>query len=185
MHPEPCSESHRAMQFVAMLADLGDRGVAADHRHDALVVVMKRPVGDILSLGQDVLGRPCPGLEGHRAELGVGSAVRTRDVGEVAEHVDAGKTLHREVGQDVDAAAVSLRQAGLSSANGAAIRPPPQATKRVLIVVPSESFTWPGPTSWTAVPSRNCTPSRCRALAAYSWAFSEKAFSNECPWSTR
>src|SRR5262245_40990240 len=39
---EPRRERDRPVQLVAMLTHLGDGRVAADHRHDALVVVVER-----------------------------------------------------------------------------------------------------------------------------------------------
>ncbi len=42
VHAEPRRERDRALDLVAVLADLGDGGVAADHRHDALVLVVER-----------------------------------------------------------------------------------------------------------------------------------------------
>ena len=41
-----------------------------------------------------------------------------------------------------------------SAASGAAMRPPPQMTHRVGMVVPSDSVAWPGPISLTETPSR-------------------------------
>ena len=42
VHAEPGRERERTLDLVAVLADLGDGGVAADHRHDALVLVVER-----------------------------------------------------------------------------------------------------------------------------------------------
>ena len=39
---QPGGERDRAVQLVAVRPDLGDRGAAADHRHDALVLVVER-----------------------------------------------------------------------------------------------------------------------------------------------
>ncbi len=56
-------------------------------------------------------------------------------------------------------------------------------TQRVRSVVPSDSVTWPGPTSVTPVPRRTWTPSLWSTLLAYSWADSENGPSTACPWS--
>ena len=53
-----------------------------------------------------------------------------------------------------------------SAATGAALRPPPQTTQRVLSTVPSLSVTCPGPMSVTPLPSSSSTPSFLRTSAA-------------------
>ena len=69
MHAEPGGERDRAVQLVAVRSDLGDRGAAADHRHDALVVVVERLARLAGGVGEDVLGGPGAALQGDRAEL--------------------------------------------------------------------------------------------------------------------
>ena len=66
---EPGREGDRALDLVPVLADLGDGGVAADHRHDALVLVLERLGGLAVSLTQDVLGGPPAGLLRDRSQL--------------------------------------------------------------------------------------------------------------------
>src|SRR5262249_2846611 len=91
--------------LVAALADLGDGGVAPDHRHDALVLVVERLRALSAQLAQDVGRRPDAGLLGDRAELGKRRAVAARDVGDVADGVHAGEAVAGELGLYVDAAA--------------------------------------------------------------------------------
>ena len=49
------------------------------------------------------------------------------------------------------------------------------------MMLPSESLTWPGPTSETPVPSRSVTPALVSTSAAYAPDFVENALSNELP----
>ena len=89
VHAEPGGERDHAVELVAVRPDLGDRGAAADHRHDALVVVVERLARLAGGVGEDVLGRPGAALQRDRAELRVRVAVGARDVRDVADHVDA------------------------------------------------------------------------------------------------
>src|SRR3954471_15333823 len=76
VHAEPGGEGDDAVQLVAVRADLGDGGAAADHRHDALVVVVER-LGVIAARdGADVVRRPRAALERDGAEPGQRVAVR-------------------------------------------------------------------------------------------------------------
>ena len=70
VYAEPGGEGDRALHLMVMLADLGNRRVAADHRHDALVLVDKGFGGLSVQLTENVLPRPLPRLLGHRAQLG-------------------------------------------------------------------------------------------------------------------
>jgi hypothetical protein len=63
------------VQLVPVLPHLGDRGAAADHGHDALVVVVERAARLAGDAGADVVRRPGAALQRHRAELRVGAAV--------------------------------------------------------------------------------------------------------------
>ena len=56
------------MHLVAVFADLGDRRLAADHRHDPLVVVVEGLAALALGVGEDVPSRPVAGLLGDAAE---------------------------------------------------------------------------------------------------------------------
>ena len=99
------------MQLVTVRADLGDRGPAADHRHDALVVVVERLTRLAREVRQHVVTRPAAALLRDRAELGQEVAVRARDVRAVAHGVDARSAVHGEVRLHLDAATGPLRQA--------------------------------------------------------------------------
>ena len=108
---EPGGVGDRAVQLVAVRADLGDRGAAPDHGHDALVVVVERLARLAGEVGEQVVGGPDPALLSHRAELGQVVAVRARDVGDVADRVHARRTVHGEIRQYVHPAAGALREA--------------------------------------------------------------------------
>src|SRR3954463_2359108 len=64
---QPCEEGGQAVQLAPPRADLGERGAAPDHRHDALVAVRERPAGAAVEAGEDVLRRPHAALERHRS----------------------------------------------------------------------------------------------------------------------
>ena len=67
--PSQAENAIDAVQLVAVRADLGDRGAAADHGHDALVVVVEglaRLAGEV---GEHVLRRAVAALQRDRAEL--------------------------------------------------------------------------------------------------------------------
>ena len=89
-------------------------------------------------------GGPLPGLQRHRAELREGPAVGPGDVGHVADRVDAGEAVDREVGGHVEAAAAALRRARRAAGEPAAWIPPAHTTVRVRISEPSESTTRSG-----------------------------------------
>ena len=69
MHAQPRRERESAFQLVAMLPDLGHSRLAADHRHDALVLVLERPAALALHVGEDVLRCPVARLLGDAPEL--------------------------------------------------------------------------------------------------------------------
>ena len=60
---EPGRERDRAVELVPVRADLGDRGAATDHGHDALVVVVERLARLAGRVGEDVLRGPCAALQ--------------------------------------------------------------------------------------------------------------------------
>ena len=92
---EPGGEGDVAVQLVVVGTHLGDGRAVADHRHDALVLVVEGLARLAVDVGEDVLGRPPAGLEGDRAELREVVAVVVGDVGHVADRVDAGEALRR------------------------------------------------------------------------------------------
>jgi hypothetical protein len=97
VHTEPCRECEPAVQLVSVLADLGDRGPATDHRHDSLVPVVERRSRYALHGGQDVLRGPVARLLGDTAELREGRLVAVRDRGDVAHRVHVRQAGQREV----------------------------------------------------------------------------------------
>jgi len=62
VHTQPGGERDRAVELVAMLADLGDGGASADHCHDPLVLVMERRRRLAGRLREDALRNACPAL---------------------------------------------------------------------------------------------------------------------------
>ena len=98
VHPSQAANAERSVHLPAARTHRGDRGSAADHRHDALVLVaerLRRPAGEVR---EQVLGGPHPALERHGAELRERLPVRARDVGDVADRIDPGEALHRQLG---------------------------------------------------------------------------------------
>jgi hypothetical protein len=57
------AERNRPVQFVAVRSDFGDRRAAADHGHDALVVVVEGLAWRAGGVGEDVLRSPGAALE--------------------------------------------------------------------------------------------------------------------------
>ena len=161
VHAEPRRERHRAVDLVPVLADLGDGGVAADHGHDALVLVVEglgRARRAICA--QDVLPGPLAGLLRDGAELGERRRVRLvarRDVRDVTDGVHAGVALDRQVGMDVDAAPRPVLGPAVC-ATAEPDSPPAQMTVRVGMTVPSSSSTRSACTLATVTPSLGTTP---------------------------
>src|SRR5450755_4678460 len=110
VHTQPGRERDRTVELVAMLADFGHSGATADHRHDALVLVVKRFRWLTGDLGEDAVCDTLTALERHRPELREGIAVGSWDVGDVTDDVYPGNAVHSEVLPDVDAPAPSLRE---------------------------------------------------------------------------
>ena len=99
VHAQPGGERDDAVQLVAVRAHLRDGGAAADHGHDALVVVVEARARLAGEVGEHVLRRRLAALQRDRPELRVGAPVRAAgDVGHVADRVDARAALDRQVG---------------------------------------------------------------------------------------
>src|SRR5579862_9932611 len=58
MNAQPGGKRDRALQLVAVLANLGDSGVASDHRHDAFIEILKLLPRLALKIPDDVLRAP-------------------------------------------------------------------------------------------------------------------------------
>jgi hypothetical protein len=101
---EPGGEGEWALYLMAVLAHLGNGGVATDHRHDALVLV-DEGLGTLSpQVTNDILCGPFSRLLGDGAELGECSPVVTgRNVGHVSHCIGSGVAGHGEVRSDVDA----------------------------------------------------------------------------------
>jgi hypothetical protein len=112
--PDPRRERNRALHLVTVLADLCDGRVAADHRHDALVLVDERRRGLPVQLSDDIACCPLARLLSHRAQLGQRPALRrgVRDVRDVADGVAPRVAGDRQVREHVDAPASTQRRAG-------------------------------------------------------------------------
>ena len=114
VYAEPGGEGERALHLVAMFAHLGHGRVAADHRHDALVLVGEGLGAFSPQLSDDVLCGPPSRLLGHRAELGECSPVVTRrNVRHVSHGVGTGVAGQGEVWSDVKATTAPWRGAGV------------------------------------------------------------------------
>src|SRR3954453_23744397 len=116
-----------------MLSDLGDGGIATDHRHDALVLVpegLRRFVSDFT---QDVLGCPPARLLGGRAQLWQGwrAVVTGGDVRDVADGVDTRMAVDREVPSYVEPSATADdRPEGLRDCRARFATAPPHGSRR-------------------------------------------------------
>src|SRR6516164_2510274 len=93
-----------------MLADLGYRGIPADHRHDPSIKVVKWGAWCAFDVGQNILGCPPSALLCHRTKLWQSVSVRSRDISEVSDCIDAREVLHAKIRLNLDSPAVSLRQ---------------------------------------------------------------------------
>src|SRR4051794_7140423 len=185
VHAQPRGEGDRAVQLVPVLADLGPRRAAADHRHQALVLVMERDTRLAGPLAQDVLADALAALQGDRAQLRERAAVRPRDVGDVPHGIDAVDALDRQVGADVDAPAATGRQAAgrrdrrrlqpaaPPAGGGRPPTPPPRPVGRPLAAAIDAAFSPPpqttqrvatvdpsDSTTWSAATSETPVPSR-------------------------
>ena len=69
VHAEPGRERERSVDLTTARAHRGDRRAAADHRHDALVLVLERLRRPAREVRQQVLRGPLAALERHGAEL--------------------------------------------------------------------------------------------------------------------
>ena len=96
--PEPGGEGDVAVQLVVVSAHLGDGGAAADHRHDALVLVVERFARLAVDVGAGCSSPPTARPAGPPTELGEHVAVGVGDVGDVADGVHVGEALDGEVG---------------------------------------------------------------------------------------
>src|SRR5262245_31536664 len=113
MYAKPRCKGDGAVEFMLLLTDCRHSRVASDHCHDSLVVIMKRSSSPTLNLGQDVFRSPLAALLGDRAKLRQRLLIRTRNVREVAQYVNARETVNREVRPHFDPAAVAPRQSGI------------------------------------------------------------------------
>src|SRR5215472_2801108 len=111
VHTDPCSEGDRTVEFVPLLSDRCHSGVTPDHRHDALVVVMKRGTRLSGDFSKNVLRGPDATLLGYRPELRQRVVVRAMNIGEVTQDVDSRKPFDGEVRSHLDPSAATSRQA--------------------------------------------------------------------------
>jgi len=162
---EPHAIGGHAFKLVAMLADLGYRGIPSNHRHDPFVMVEKWGTGRACNIGQNVRGCPPSALLCYRTKLRQSVSIFSGDISEVADRVDTREALDAKIVVNLDSPAGSLHNPELF-ATVAALRPAPQITQRLLMVPPSDRTTCPGCTSFTAVLSLRITPPRCKTLLA-------------------
>src|SRR5215468_12221657 len=109
MYANPCSEADGTFEFMPLLPDRRHRGVAPDHRHDSLVVIVKRSSSFARDLGHDVLRGPCPTLLCHRAQLRQGLVIGAGNIREVPQYVNTGEALNREVRPHINPSAMPAR----------------------------------------------------------------------------
>ena len=107
-----------AVQLVVVGADLGDRRAVADHRHDALVLVVEGPPRVAGVIGEDVARRPPTGLEGDGPELRQVAPVVPGDVRHVADRVDLREPIDRQVRLGDQPAAAAGRESELGDELG-------------------------------------------------------------------
>src|SRR3974390_82814 len=98
MYANPRRESDGAFEFMFLPSDGRHRRVAPDHRHDSLVVIVKRSSSFAPDLRQNVLRGPGPTLLRHRTQLRQRLVIRAWNIREVAQHVNTGEAITREVG---------------------------------------------------------------------------------------
>ena len=135
VHAEPGGERDRSLDLVPVLADLGDRRVAADHRHDALVLVVEGLRSARRAARAGCSPRPRR-PDCWATEPSWGSVVPSPS-GMLATSPTAytpGKPVDGEVGLHVDPSAAAGRQARRPAAIAAADSPPPQTTVLVRMV---------------------------------------------------
>src|SRR5271155_3617 len=112
MNTQPHAVGNDAFELVTMLTDFGDGGILPDHRHDAFVAVVECGTRLARDIGKDVPGRPASTLLCHGTELRQGILIRSQDMREVAQRIDAREALDAEIVLYVDSAAATLRQSG-------------------------------------------------------------------------
>ena len=137
VHAQPGCERNRAVELVAMLADLGHGGATPDHRHDALVLVVER-FAVLPPISARMFADIQAALQRNRPEL------RVRHPSGPGMFAMSPTTYTPGKPSTVRSGLTSMRPprpcgSPLTAAGAAAIRPPAQATQRVWIVVPSDS----------------------------------------------
>src|SRR5262245_50128346 len=110
MHTQPRGEGDGAVEFVPLLADRRHGGVAPDHRHDSLVVIMKWSSSLAGDFGQDIFRSPRSALLGNRTQLWQHLIIRAENVREVAQCVNSWKARNSEVRSHFDPTPAPPRQ---------------------------------------------------------------------------
>src|SRR5215831_4628091 len=114
MDAEPHTVGCHAFKFVAMLADLGYRGIPTNHRHDPFIMVVKWGPRCAFDIGQNIPSCPSSSLLRNRSKLGQSFSVLSSDVSEVSDRIDAREALDAEIVLDLDSSAATLRQAQIT-----------------------------------------------------------------------
>src|SRR5215467_10577475 len=110
VYPEPRRKGDGTVEFMLLLPDHRDSRVAANHRHYSLVVIMKRSSSPTSDLSQDIFSSPLAALLGNRTQLRQRQIVRAGNIRKVAQYVNSGESVNREVRPHFDPAAVPPRQ---------------------------------------------------------------------------
>src|SRR5215510_3681154 len=115
MYAEPRRKGDGTVEFMLLLPDHRYSRVAANHRHDSLVVIMKRSSRPTSDLIQDIFRSPLATLLGNRTQLRQWQIIRAGNIRKVTQYVNSGESLNREVRPHFDSTAVASRQPRISS----------------------------------------------------------------------
>jgi len=110
MDAEPHAVGSHTLKLVTMLADLGYRGIPANHRHDPFIKVAKWRTGCAFNVGQNILACPPSALLCYRTKLRQSVSVFSRDIREVSDCVDTRAALDAKIRLNFDSPAVPLWQ---------------------------------------------------------------------------
>ena len=127
VHAEPGGEGDPAVQLVAVRADLGDGRLPADHRHDALVVVVERRAGRAVESARMLRAAQCPACWATLTRAAAGPCRRRPGCWRSRRGRTPRGSRDGQVGPHVDPPAPAGAMPACA-ASGAAISPPAQTT---------------------------------------------------------
>ena len=186
MDAEPGHVRELPVDLVVVLADLRDRGAAADHRHDALVLVVERLSRLALEVGEDVLRRPLPLCRATEPSCGSVSPSGPGMLAMSPTTYTPGRTGERQVGLRRRCVPRALGEAAVGGERRRRDARRPRSRSGSGSCVPSESSAWPVPTSLTPVPRRSWTRRSSEHLGDVPVGLvGERACSSASPKSSR